>query len=494
MNIFDYFKKKGIDTVDPTFYRKIAEWESWYHSNVKKFHAYRIYNGRGGYVRCRRKSLGMGKMMSEDIANLMLNERVKFVIGDAGEDGSISNAFANADYDFVKSVLNANRWWKLGNEYQERKAATGTVAYVPYIDNGIVDADGRFIDGQIKINYVEAKNIFPLSWENGRVIDCVFESVKTYSRKTYAHLQFHKLIQSVNDAGEPFSEYVIENTVVECTSGAGKELTEGEWKQITPFSRLAPVIHTGSDKPQFVIDTLNITNNADDDSTNPMGVSIFANAIDVLESLDLKYDSYANEFVLGRKRILVAPEMLSNADGNPTFDPSDAVFYQLPEDYFAQSGKEPIHELNMDLRVEAHSKAIQDDLNYLSVKCGFGSEHYRFEGGQVKTATEVVSENSDMYRTLRKHELVLNEALQELIHIIIRLGIAIGVPQLSEDVNITIDFDDSIIEDKDAERRRDREDVSMGVMSLAEYRAKWYGETEEQAQQRIPEQISSVID
>ena len=38
MNIFTYFKKKGIDTIDATFYSKIALWDSWYRSNVRKFH------------------------------------------------------------------------------------------------------------------------------------------------------------------------------------------------------------------------------------------------------------------------------------------------------------------------------------------------------------------------------------------------------------------------------------------------------------------------
>ena len=42
----------------------------------------------------------------------------------------------------------------------------------------------------------------------------------------------------------------------------------------------------------------------------------------------------------------------------------------------------------------------------------------------------------------------------------------------------SIDFDDSIIEDKQAERATDRQDVSMGAMPLYEYRMKWYGEDE----------------
>lgn len=75
----------------------------------------------------------------------------------------------------------------------------------------------------------------------------------------------------------------------------------------------------------------------------------------------------------------------------------------------------------------------------------------------------MISENSDMYRSLCKHEIVLQSALEELIRIIIRLGIALGEP-LREDVEVTINFDDSIIEDKEAERQRDRQDVSMGAM------------------------------
>ena len=35
-----------------------------------------------------------------------------------------------------------------------------------------------------------------------------------------------------------------------------------------------------------------------------------------------------------------------------------------------------------------------------------------------------------------------------------------------------MDFDDSIIEDKESERNTDRQDVSIGAMSLVEYRAK----------------------
>ena len=95
MNIFEYFKKKGIDTIDSSFYSKIAVWDSWYRANVKRFHQYRVYHGTGQYERCHRKSLGMAKKICEDISDLLLNERVTITIKD------------ETTAKFVRSVLDA---------------------------------------------------------------------------------------------------------------------------------------------------------------------------------------------------------------------------------------------------------------------------------------------------------------------------------------------------------------------------------------------------
>ena len=481
MNIFEYFKKKGIDTIDSSFYSKIAMWDSWYRANVKRFHQYRVYHGAGQYERCHRKSLGMAKKLCEDISDLLLNERVAITIKD------------ETTAEYVRSVLDAAKFTVQGNEYQERKAACGTVAYVPYLTNTELDDQGRIISADVKLDYVVARNIFPTAWENSRITECIFVFPKTYKRKKYANFQHHKLAPLVGDNGEDLGyQYVIENTVVECSSGAGRELKPEEWNKIPHFEGLAATVETGSNRPQFIIDKLNIANNVDEDDTNPMGVALFANSIDVLAKIDLEYDSYANEFTLGRKRVFVAPEMLTDANGSQVFDPDDSVFYTLPEDYFKDT-KEAMREVNMELRIEEHETAINNDLNLLSFKCGFGTQYYRFERGSVATATQVISENSDMYRTIRKHEIILRDALTDLIRTIIRLGVTANVSGLVENTDIVIDFDDSIIEDKQTERAEDRKDVAMGAMGLPEYRAKWYGETEEVAAGKLPDQSAAVM-
>lgn len=474
MNIISFLQSKGIDTVDSSFYRRIGEWESWYKGNVRNFSFYRVYNGQGTYNKRKRKSLGMAKKLSEDIADLLLNEKVKITVSDKATD------------DYVKDVLNKNHFLVLGNDYQERKAYTGTVAYIPYLEDMTIDEGGNVLSGRIGINYVSAPGIFPVSWHNGIITECAFAFIKTVNRKKYVHIQFHLLEDG---------KYVIENTVVECVSGTknGKELKPEEWKQLKPFANLTEKIYTDSSEPQYVIDRLNIVNNMDDDESNPMGIAIYANSIDVLKKLDTEYDSYSNEFELGRKRIFVAPEMVTNKDGSPAFDPEDTVFYKFPEDYKGDKAQEGmIHEVDMEIRAEEHSKGINDDLNYLSLKCGFGTERYRFDGGNVKTATEVISENSDMFRMIKKHEIILEDVLKELVKIIIRLGMILNVP-LNPESEITIDFDDSIIEDKQAERNTDRQDVGMGAMQLHEYRAKWFGESEEEAKTKV-QTVDGVID
>ena len=52
----------------------------------------------------------------------------------------------------------------------------------------------------------------------------------------------------------------------------------------------------------------------------------------------------------------------------------------------------------------------------------------------------------------------------------------------------------SIIEDKEAERQSDRQDVAMGAMPLWEYRSKYYAETEEQAKKNVQQPEETVIE
>ena len=450
----------GYTTIPESFYSKVAEWKSWYQGNVKGFHNYRVRNGEST-VNCKRYSLGMGKKLCEDWANLLMNEKVQITLE------------GNKEQEFIDRILTENNFSVKANEMQEMKSALGTVAYIPRVVGQEVNESGEIVPGNasgIVLDYVTIENIYPLAWQNGYISECAFSSVVTRGGRDYLYLQIHRK--------ENGNEYVIENRIFRYDN---EQLADEALTNVKGFERIPPVVHTGSDKRQFVIDRPNIANNFN--YLLPTGIAVYANAIDVLQGVDIAYDSYVNEFRLGKKRIMVKPSAAKYLDGEPVFDPSDVAFYVLPEDV---SDGAIITPIDMTLRTAEHNTGIQDQLNILSSKCGFGETYYRFDGGSVATATQVISENSTMFRTIKKHEVILFSVIEELCRILLRLGNTAMNVGLDENVKVSIDFDDSIIVDTESQRAQDRQDVNMGVMSVLEYRMKWYGEDEDTAKAALP--------
>lgn len=458
--IIQKLKQLGYSTIPEAFYSSVDMWKSWYKGDVKNFHNYRIRNGEN-VVKCKRYSLGMAKKLCEDWANLLMNEKVQITLEGQKEQ------------EFIDRILTENNFAVKANEMQEMKSALGTVAYVPRVVGQEISESGEIVPGNasgLVLDYVTIENIYPLSWQNGYISECAFSSAVTRGGKDYVYLQIHRKEDNGN--------YVIENRIF---NNSSEMLSEERIENVKGFEKVPPLVHTVSDKRQFVIDRLNIANNIN--YLLPTGVSVYANAIDVLQGVDIAYDSYVNEFKLGKKRIMVKPSAATFLDGEPVFDPSDTAFYVLPEDV---SDGAVIMPIDMTLRTAEHNTGIQDQLNILSSKCGFGETYYRFDGGSVATATQVISENSTMFRTIKKHEIVLEQALVELCRILLRLGNTAMNAGLNEDVEISIDFDDSIIEDKQTDFSRDMQLLQAGIMNDWEFRMKWMNEDEETAKAALP--------
>lgn len=415
------------------YYSNIALRQKWYGGKVPAVHSYTQYNGKRK-LRRTRKTLGLAKTVSEDWANLLLND--KFQIG-------VDKASAKKKID---AVLAANEFAKRGNQIVELTFALGTGAFVEYLDGN-----------DVKIDYIRAGMIYPLSWDNGKVLECAFASERAAGKQKKIYLNIHRL-----EAGK----YVIENHLFDRN---GEILTETNLPD-----GVVPEVRTNSSVPRFQIFTPNIANNIDPDS--PLGISVYANALDQLESADLVYDSYCNEFRLGRKRITVPISMARMAmeeDGTstPVFDDNDTEFYAIPQD---DKSENKIQEHNMELRADAHEAGMQTMLNLVSWKTGSGGKRYTFRDGKVKTATEVISENSDLYRNLKKHELSLEAAICGLVDAIAEI-LHLGT------VKSSVSFDDSIISDTDSDKMTFLQEIRDGVRQKWEYRVKFFGEDAETA-------------
>lgn len=457
--VIQKLKEIGYSTIPESFYSYVDLWKSWYVGKVKGFHSYRRYNGHA-WTKCDRASLGMGKKVCEDWANLLMNEKVHIAL--EGEK----------EQEFIDRILAENNFEVKANEMQELKTALGTVAYIPRVVGQEVN-NGKAILGVasgIALDYVTIEDIYPLAWQNGVISECAFTSVLTRDGHDYLYMQIHR---KGNDG-----LYIIENRIFRYEN---EVLADEQLTNVNGFERIPPVVHTGSDKRQFVIDRPNIANNIN--YLLPVGISVYANAIDALRGVDCAYDCYINEFENGPMMMMVKMPATKYEDGEPTLDDHDRRFYLLPED--TQQGN-VVDTVSPTLRTSELNVGLQDQLNILSSKCGFGETYYRFNGGSVATATQVISENSTMFRTIKKHEIILESVLVELCRILLRLANTAMNAGLNEDVEITIDFDDSIIEDKQSDFNRDLQMLSAGIMNDYEARMKWFNEDEATAKAALP--------
>lgn len=452
-------RELGYKTVPEAFYKNIATWRSWYEGDVKAFHHYQVFNGQK-YVDCTKCTAGMAKKAAENWADLLMNEKVVITLEDKKAQ------------EFWDDFCKANNFTRMANMYEELTFALGTTAEVVRVSGLTVNDDGEQEDAakELKLDFVMADGIFPLSWENGLVTECAFATNRVVKNNKYVYLQIHALADD--------GTYDIKNYLFENNNGAMNQL---DLASVDGFKNVPEIFHTHSDKKLFVINTPNMVNTID--PTLPLGISVYANAIDQLKNCDNIFDSFNSEFMLGRKRIMVKPEATKGLNGEPLFDSNDLVFYIMPED--SQNGS-TIQEIQSTLRITEHNTGMQMALNMLALKCGFGDNHWKFDAGNITTATQVISANSDMYRTIKKHEIILEEVLMELVHIVLRMGNTFMGQSLNEDVEISIDFDDSIIEDEATDFARDLQLLTAGIINPYEVRMKWLNEDEETAKENLP--------
>lgn len=435
-----YLLKREFNVASDDTYNHIDEWLDWYQNDVEKFHKYSVYNGVVMTKQDRYK-LGMAKTVSEDWANLLLNEKVAIHAG--GYDARLTE------------ILRANNFQTRANQLLELSFALGTGAFVEY----------KNAEGDVVIDYIRADMIYPLAWDNGDVTECAFGTPKVVDGKKVIYIQIHRFGRSEEEKGD---EYYIENRYIDQESG----------EEIDAPEDIVEIVGTESVEPLFQLVTPNICNNIDLDS--PLGISIYANALDEVKGCDLIYDSYMNEYVLGRKRIMVPLSQAKRqmeADGvtNPVFDPNDTVYYILPED---RNGENKLTEVDMTIRASDHELGMQRALDLLSFKCGMGAGRYKFEQGGVKTATEVISDKSDLYQNRQKHCIIISAAIINLIR-------AVSFLDQGGVVDATVDFDDSIIEDSNTIIDKNIKLVGAGLRSKVKAIMEINKCSEEEAQEEL---------
>ncbi|MDC2867571.1 phage portal protein [Bacillus sp. BP-3] len=404
--------KKEVMITEP-MYESVEKWRKLYMGYYSKWHDI-TYKTVDGVSRKRRmNTMGMPKVISSEMANLVFNEKCEI---------SVSDEKMN---EYIQEVFKNNAFYMQFQNYLEYMFALGGIAIKCYAD-----------DKGARIGFVNAECFIPLADNGKEITEGIFVNESRKNNKKYTLLEWHIWEGKT---------YVVRNELYESESddlGVKVPLA-------TLYQNLEEEVRMdGLKRSLFVYIKPNLANNVD--LTSKLGVSIYSAALDTIKALDIAFDSFEREFRLGKKRIIVPSYAVKtvidpqSGQMHRYFDATDEVYEAMN---FDESMKQ-IQDISVELRVEEHISGINALLNVLAMQVGFSAGTFTFDSQGLKTATEVVSENSKTYRTRSGHITIIEEALKDLIKVIMDVSSLYNFYTAPNEYDVAISFDDSIAEDR----------------------------------------------
>lgn len=403
----------------------IDDWLNVYRgkSSWLKYH----YPTLNGYMKERtRKQLGIAKMICSELSGLIWSENPKMITDDN-----------------VMEVLKDSAFFRNMPENTERLLALGGYVLKLYVRND-----------KLLIDYVSADRLVPVSWNTKEIYEADFIDQRVINGKQYIRIEQHRKVKE---------GYFIYNKAYSIADNVKIKVPLSIIDETLQEEIFLPVTN-----PLFRYIKVVGDNNLVDDS--PLGISIFANAIDTIEALDVAFDSLNQEILLGKKRIIVPTSAVRKIVNSETgkleryFDPSDEVFLAMST---GDNDNLKITDNSVELRIDDIRNAISTLLSILSVQIGFSSGYLSFDGASMKTATEVISENSKTFKTKQAIENQIKFGVIELMNSIRELGRLYNISFSDNEYNII--FNDSIIEDRNSKTDYYNKRFLAGTISLEDY-------------------------
>ncbi len=371
--------------------------------------------------------LPIGRTAAKKIASLVFNEQAEIKIDDKNADA------------FLSETLKNDRFNKNFERYLESCLALGGLAMRPYVD-----------DDKVRVSFIQAPVFFPLQTNTQDVSSAaiVTKSTKVVNKKLmyYTLIEIHEWKNSL--------DYFITNELYE-SEDAGRVGSRVPLNVI--YEDLKDVVKVDNvTRPLFTYLKPPGMNNRDINS--PLGLSIFDNAKTTIDFINTTYDEFMWEVKMGQRRVAVPSQTVKteydqNGDMITTrkeFDVGHNVYEQF--DSGLDEGIKII-DLTTPIRSDDYIKAINEGLSLFEMQLGVSAGMFTFDGHSMKTATEIVSENSDTYQMRNSIVALVEQSLKELVVSIFELARAYDLynGQVPDIDDISINLDDGVFTDRNAE-------------------------------------------
>ena len=440
-----YIKDQGYTFAFGSMEAYIKQWDAVSRSEGTFWDWNEVVNG--ALLKGHRRSVKPAKRVCKEWARLLFNDKTDVTCDD------------QQCTDRLREFFRSIGFYSKGQRLIIKAFELGTIGWALWLNTE---------DKVVQVRRYNAKQIILLSYDDDGVSECAFACRVNYKGKEYDQLTMYVL----QDDGY--------HIITKCWTVNGKEVE---------FEGVINDYPTNSSKPWFSV-FAPIENDFIDDS--PYGQSLFCDAVDQIEGVDLTYDAMLNEVDVGKMRVFMSDMLIDvEVDGEGRkrplpFGRDNVVFRKV------NSTDDLIQEFAPALRTESQIKAYRAAWQSLGDACGFGLNYFDVDdSGGLKTATEVSSDNSTLMNNIRMYENNLEKPVATIAHAVLEVLRSFG-EDLPDEGNITVTWDDSIITDTAAEKSQDMAEVGT-TLNAWEYRMKWYGEDEETAKANVPSTAEPTV-
>lgn len=413
-----------------------------------------LYKGRAPWLGQDKHTLGLASQIASEIAMLVTLEADVKVTGDSKRAELIRAALDKIIPELKTQV--------------EYACAGGGLMFRPSVYNG-----------KIVINFSKADSFLPTSFDSsGNIRGADFIETQVVGKTYFTRIEFHYF-------GED-GKYIVENKAFRSysTNNLGTECSLTEcplWADIEPILSLDDVEH-----PLFSYFRIPLGNTVDPES--PLGVSVYANAVNLIRDADEQYQRLTWEYHGGELAIEASEEAFATNEKTdmPKLPEHWERLYRI-NGIESDSGQKLMEPWAPTLRDASYINGLDEILTKIEDKVHLSRGTLCKRGEtQARTAEEIKMTKQRSYSTVSSIQSALQSAISGLVEAIDELATLYNLTPVGT-FEVSYLWDDSIIVDAEKERQRDRDEVDHRLKARWEYRMKWYGETEEMAKRAIAE-------
>lgn len=469
----DIFELGGVPAFQQFYNLGIYPWKCLYKGLYEPWHVVAAPTISDPRAKRNMAYLNLSKAVCSELAGMVWTDQTEVTVSTNGVE------LGENDVDpleaFIAATLEENNFGVATLELIEKAAALGGASFKVWRD-AKYDSEGKEIPdtGRLKIGYAMADQFVPTAWDNAEITEGVFISRTAKGGYYYTRLEWHRWDGLT---------YTITNQLYRAPMFRNNNPKEPQdiLGMRVPLAEIYPLLDEettveGVEKSLFSYFRTPTANNIDDNS--PLGVSIYANAMETLHALDITFDSFVREFRLGKKRIIVPARMIKTVI-DPQTGEQRRYFDATDETYEALSTDDPdslkIQDNSVELRVEEHVAAMNAFLNIFCLQIGLSAGTFSFDAKSgLKTATEVVSENSKTYKTVKNFQNMLRPAIVRLVNNIIAVASLYdmttpdgqSIKELAaRGYSVNIAMDDGITQDRQTNINEGMALVGAGLLS-----------------------------